>query len=619
MAGGVRSILIRFLGDSSGLRRATGEAEGGFKSFSQHLDDIGRKVGAAEGLGGKAKAAWGGLGDILSTTGGKAAVASAGVGALAVVAGKAVTEFEDTTVAVGKFRDATGTTSEEASRFVEVFDDLGIGAETGAAAIGNMEKTLGSNTQAFDQFGVSVVRASDGTIDATATFTSAVDALSRIEDPAKRAAAGAAIFGKGWQGMAEVIDGGAPALKTALESVQPSKIFTDADIQSGRDVRDAFDKLADAGQGLMLTLGKALAPAIAEMAPVFADVVEKAGPLVELAGKSLVGSFKLLAPVIEAVTKVIGPLLDGLGKVMDLVDNAASAVEDFFVDMPDGAVAEGAFDKVKRGAQGAGDVVKVTSGVTRDAAAAAKEHAQATKDQAAALEEATRAQEALLAAEMSSIDTGFRLADATQGVADAAANYREDGGATAENLRRVSEAMWAQAQAALANEVALREASGQTLDAGQKQQILRDALASSAQQFPQFAAGAQAMIATLDGIPDAKRVDVTTTGAPAAATSLFGVKDAADKVPSDVPIKPDVVNAVVQLALLRYLQAAADRLAATKISVRPTFDGSGITAGVARARAELAGLQSAASSASASALQTVRSAQSAINQIRATG
>ena len=73
---------------------------------------------------------------------------------IARAAEQAVTEFEDATIAVGKFRDATGTTSEEASRFVEVFDDLGVGAEAGSAAIGRMEKVLGQNAHAFDEYGV---------------------------------------------------------------------------------------------------------------------------------------------------------------------------------------------------------------------------------------------------------------------------------------------------------------------------------------------------------------------------------------------------------------------------------------------------------------------------------
>ena len=198
--GSVRDILIRFLGDSSGLRSATRDAEGAAGSFSDRLDLLGKKVGAAEGVGGKLKAGWSGLGDVFGSTAGKTAVAAAGVGALAVVAGKAVTEFEDAAIEVGKFRDATGTTSEEASRFVEVFGDLGVGAEAGAAAIGRMEKVLGQNARAFDEYGVSVVR-QDGTLDAQATFLNAVDALDRIRTrrsgplPGPTSSAGA---GRGW-------------------------------------------------------------------------------------------------------------------------------------------------------------------------------------------------------------------------------------------------------------------------------------------------------------------------------------------------------------------------------------------------------------------------------------
>ena len=134
--------------------------------------------------------------------------------------------------------------------------------------------------------------------------------------------------------MAEIIGSGAPALKSALESVQPSKIFTDADIQAGRDVRDAFDRLADAGSGLLLTLGKALAPVVAELAPILADVVDAAGPLVETLGTALAGAFKVLAPVISAVTTVLKPLIEGLGAIGKAVEDVVGGIDDFFTDMP---------------------------------------------------------------------------------------------------------------------------------------------------------------------------------------------------------------------------------------------------------------------------------------------
>ena len=615
--GSVRDILIRFLGDASGLRSATRDADGAARSFSDRLDLLGKKVGAAEGVGGKLKAGWSGLGDVFGSTAGKTAVAVAGVGALAVAAGKAVTKFEHAAIEVGKFRDATGTTSEEASRFVEVFNDLGIGADAGATAIGRMEKALGQNAHAFDEYGVAVVRAKDGTIDARGTFLNAVDALNRIQDPAKRAAAGADIFGRGWQGMAEIIGSGAPALKSALESVQPSKIFTDADIQAGRDVRDAFDKLADAGSGLLLTLGKALAPVVAELAPILADVVDAAGPLVETLGTALAGAFKVLAPVISAVTTVLKPLIEGLGAIGKAVEDVVGGIDEFFTDMPDGAVAEGAFD-------GLADKVKALKTAEEQAAAsdayerAIEAKSLALKKEADAALAAARAQEELLSAEMSTIDTSFRLADATDQVAAAAARYNEEGGATAAGARDVGEAMWSQAQAVLANKQALAEAAGQTLDAGQKQQILRDALSESAAKFPQFAEQAREMASALDGIPDGKSVDVSADGAAAAAAGLDEVGAAQSRIASTTSISTEVRNQALTWGLLEAVRlkgVEVDQLAPTvSVSVQ------GYATAISQLReiaAAAAAAQSAAARAASASVASAQSAQAKINQLRA--
>jgi hypothetical protein len=232
------------------------------------------------------------------------AASVAGGAALVAFAAKGVSAFEDTTLAVGKFRDATGTTSEEASRFVEVFGDLGIGAEAGQAAIGKMEKALGSNSEAFKKYGVEVVRAKDGTIDAQGTFLAAVDALNKIRDPAEKAAAGAAIFGKGWQSMAEIIGNGSASLKDSLDSVQLSKVFTDKDIKSGRDVRDAFDSIKDAGEGLLLTVGKSLAPAISALAPSLAKIIDAAGPLSTALGDAFASAVEEITPLIDLVAEL---------------------------------------------------------------------------------------------------------------------------------------------------------------------------------------------------------------------------------------------------------------------------------------------------------------------------
>lgn len=281
------------------------------------LDDFKTSVADADTTTGKFKAGVGSLKDSILGAATSPAGLAAGIGAVGVVVGKAVNEFKDATLEVGHFRDATGTTAEEASRFTEVFKDLGIGSEAGAAAIGKMEKALGANAGAFSQYGVEVVKAKDGTMDAQATFLGAVDALNAMKNPADRAAAGAAIFGKGWQSMSEIIGNGSDSLRKSLESVQPSKVFTDKDIQSGRDVRDAFDALQDSVDGLMLSLGKNLAPAVATASQQIAGLVDDLGPLIEKLGQ--IQGWKIGSGD-DAFAPLAGPLPNLINGVQELAE-----------------------------------------------------------------------------------------------------------------------------------------------------------------------------------------------------------------------------------------------------------------------------------------------------------
>jgi hypothetical protein len=237
-----------------------------------------------------------------------------GIGAAAKFAAKAVGAFQDLGVSVGKFSDATGTSAEEASRFVEVFGDLGVAPDAAAAAIGRMSKTLATNADALNKYGIEAVKAADGTTDVSATFLAAVDAISKIKDPAQQAAAAQATFGKSWQSMAEVVTGGAPALKAALDSVGDAKVLSAADVKSARELRDALDSIKDAGEGLMLSLGKSLAPSIAKIAPEIANLVDKAQPAFEALGESIGDSVESLGPLIDGIAL----LAKGLGALHDV-------------------------------------------------------------------------------------------------------------------------------------------------------------------------------------------------------------------------------------------------------------------------------------------------------------
>lgn len=275
-----------------------------------------------KGVDGQVEKTGGGMGNL-----GKAGVAAGA--ALVAFATKGVLAYEDLGLSVGKLTDSTGLTEDAASRLIEVGGDVGISADQLGTSIGMMEKKLGANATAFDQYGVSVVRAKDGTIDANETFLNAVDALNRIEDPAKRAEAGARMFGKGWQGMSELIGQGADQLRTNLAAVDPEKVFGAGDVDKARGLREAFDSVKDSAENLLLTIGKALAPVITELAGHLAKAVKAAEPLVEVIGEALVSALQIVGPVIDGVATAIGALTEVVGGITSAIGLTTDKNDEF--------------------------------------------------------------------------------------------------------------------------------------------------------------------------------------------------------------------------------------------------------------------------------------------------
>lgn len=292
---------------------ATGNAKGELGKFKTAVDEAETKTG-------KFKAGVSSLKDTLIGAATSPAGIIAGVAAFSAVAMKSISSFSNLGTSIGKFADATGLSTEQSSRWIEVADDAGVSTTSLETAITKMEKTAGTTPATFDKLGIAIVKTKDGQVDANATFLSAIDVINGIESPTERAAAAQAVFGKGWTDMAELIGRGAPKLREDLASVQASKVFSADDVKSSRDVRDAFDSIRDAGEGLFLTLGKSLAPIIVQLAPMLAKVVSAAEPLAQAVGKTLAAAFKVIEPLIDAVVVVLQPLTA-------VLDQAAGAVD----------------------------------------------------------------------------------------------------------------------------------------------------------------------------------------------------------------------------------------------------------------------------------------------------
>lgn len=233
----------------------------GDKATSQ-LKGFRQSVAEAEGATGKFKAGIKSVGQSLASfVQSPAAVASVSAAAAAAV-GKLVLAAKDLGLAVGELRDRTGLNTEEASRWLEVTNDLGVSSDSLAAVLKKMSQSMDPET--FKEFGVEIARTDTGATDISATFLNVIDRLNRIQDPAERARVASKLLGKSWQDASELISMGAAEVEERLKAVGEAKVLNDADVKAARALRDNLDDLSDAGEGLAQTLGQTLLPMLSK-------------------------------------------------------------------------------------------------------------------------------------------------------------------------------------------------------------------------------------------------------------------------------------------------------------------------------------------------------------------
>ena len=232
----------------------------GIKQAERAFFDIRKQVAEAEGTMGKFKAAGKGVFDAVSAN--AASFAAAGVSAFATFAAKGVSAFQDLALSSDKFASATGLAVEEASRLLEVTGDLSIDAGAVETAIGKMNQNLGKSPDLFEELGVQVEYANDGTVDANETFLNTIDRLNKIKDPATRAKVATQLLGKGWRDMSELIQMGSEELRQSLATVSDAKTISPEEVAKAKKFRDTMDRLGDTVGDLSLKLGEVLVPVL---------------------------------------------------------------------------------------------------------------------------------------------------------------------------------------------------------------------------------------------------------------------------------------------------------------------------------------------------------------------
>lgn len=373
-----KEIVVKIDGDTKGLEKAVDKADDTLGKLGGGADKAGGKLGGlGDKAGGLAKDHLGPLGDAadmagvgLDGVGNGAMVAGAAVAGMATFVAGGVQKLGEMTAEVRKFKDSSGATWEESSRLVAVFDDMGVSADTGAAAMARLAKNVDAGK--FEDFGVQVVRAKDGTIDMVATLGAAADAMNSTTDPAKRAAMGTALFGKSWAELMPVLQQGSGGIRQAMGDVADYQIVTEESAAKQREMSLAVDDLQDAIGGLQMALASDLIPELAKMASQGAAVVNMLNSMTAKIGG--LGTFLAAMNPVSAWQS----LQDGEEAIADVGDAAVDTEENVK-----------AFAAAEREA---GEAARILTARQKDAADAAKELGDQVKiqeDKVRGLHEAT--------------------------------------------------------------------------------------------------------------------------------------------------------------------------------------------------------------------------------------
>lgn len=291
--------------------------------FKTGMKGAQQSIKETDGLVNKAKAGWSSL---LSGFASSPLAITAAVGAVTALGTAAVKSFQEGALEAGKFADATGLTTEAASRLLEVSGDIGVSAGTVESAVARMNQAIGQGGPLIDELGLALQRTSDGSADVNATLLDTIDRINRIQDPTKRAAAAAKVFGRGYKEAAELIGLSADELRAKLEDVGDAQVFDDEDRDRARELREEMDNVQDSAARVSRAFGETLVPILADAAATVNNLIDSYDRLkAKIPDSASGGPVGSLVGGLVNPTQALSGALDGLNRATSRLDQMLGA------------------------------------------------------------------------------------------------------------------------------------------------------------------------------------------------------------------------------------------------------------------------------------------------------
>lgn len=420
---------------------------------------------------------------------------------------------------VKSFQEAAGTSAEDSSVLVDAFDDLGIGADTGAGAMARLARNVVSNRDALAAHGAEVALTKDGLYDAWGTLGNVAEAFANSKDQTDKAAIGNAAFGKSWRDLAPLLQGGRANLDEIREEAKRLGIvMSQDDVEAAHNFKMSLVDLKDSFDGTKISIGRELVPELTRFVTGLTNVSQKTDEVTH--GTVNLGS--AFAAVAKGAAGPAVAIISAFGNT----GKAAKDVADAQTEMVEtGATVVKSLDAIAGGSRATKEDVADYEKSVRQAAAAYKEYeanamaaAKATTDMADAQNAGASVE---LSYESSVLGTANSLHEQTTKSEELAVAIRDHGAASEEARKAQADldgqtiatktSFINQADAAVILAENTANAAGQSLNASQKATIQRDEynkLAATLDPGSPLRVYLEGLIQKLNSLPERKTVNV---------------------------------------------------------------------------------------------------------------
>lgn len=249
-------------------------------------------------------------------------ISAAAGGALTALAGLGIKAAKDADELVTLAKQ-TGFSTDELQKFKYASElvDVSMSDITGAAS--KLKKAVAGDSKELAQLGVKTKNA-DGTFrDINEIFYDTLSALGGIQNETERDTLAMAIFGRGADSLAGIIDDGGAALKAYGQEAEDMGLILSGDtLTSLNKTNDALDKLKAQASARLAETG---AKALEVLTPVLEKVLNLLNGLLTKIGELTPAQVETIMKIL-AVVAAISPLASGIAKVAGLVSKIPTLI-----------------------------------------------------------------------------------------------------------------------------------------------------------------------------------------------------------------------------------------------------------------------------------------------------